>query len=341
MLSIGKKLNDKARAIAYVKGGQFDEYAIFLNNDNLDATLEEKMKLEKNKPKNGDNIDIYEHISENELRKLIKKVYGMDIRLKSKDYKLLNKLLTEGIEPQDERLKKIYDLLKSEIKTKPSDGKEIIIYDGFVQQLPRKNEDGNIIGRQYVAAPSEAGKSTYLAGIIKEYKKMKPKAPIWLFSDTPKDDKIDKLGVKRVVLDDELIDDPIEAEELMGPEEADFHSMVIFDDIDSIISKPLFKSVSALRDQILQKGRHHFVSCIVTNHKLTDYKNTSIILNEDQFITLFPKATSKYHFDYILKTYCGMSPEQIDKAYNLPTRAVSVSKNYPRFVLYQSGIYLI
>ena len=57
--------------------------------------------------------------------------------------------------------------------------------------------------------------------------------------------------------------------------------------------------------------------------QLTDYKNTSIILNESQFITLFPKATCLKNFSYILKTYCGMSDEEINRAYKLPTRWVT------------------
>lgn len=59
----------------------------------------------------------------------------------------------------------------------------------------------------------------------------------------------------------------------------------MFSDIDSIIDKKIFKQVAALRDQLLQKRRHHKISVICTNHKLTDYNNTSIILNESQFIT--------------------------------------------------------
>ena len=204
--------------------------------------------------------------------------------------------------------------------------------------MPRKNENNDIIWRQYAAAPSESGKSTYISNLVKEYKKLKPKAKIYLFSDTPRDPVLDKLGVIRILLNEELIENPIEAEELVTEEN---EALVIMDDIDSIIDKKIFKQVTALRDQLLQKGRHHKISVICTNHKLTDYKNTSIILNESQYITLFPKATSRHNFSYILKTYCGMSEDEIEKAYTLPTRWITICCLFPRYVLYQSGVYLL
>jgi len=175
----------------------------------LDSTLQEKQTEEKQKKK----VDLYDYISETELQNKLKKVYGGKYLLTGKDYKLENQLLTENIEPQDERLKKIYDLMKPEIEAR-EEKSEYICYDGILQQMSRKNHNGDIISRQYVAAPSESGKSTYLSKLVQEYKRLKPEAKIYLFSDTPKDPVLDKLGVIRIKLDEELIEDPIEAEEL-------------------------------------------------------------------------------------------------------------------------------
>ena len=96
----------------------------------------------------------------------------------------------------------------------------------------------------------------------------------------------------------------------------------------------IFNVVTALRDQLLQKGHHHKNKVICTNYKFTDYKNTLIILNESQFITLFLKATCLKNFSYILKTYYGMSDEEINRAYKLSTRWVTLSIIYPRYVFY-------
>jgi hypothetical protein len=114
------------------------------------------------------------------------------------------------------------------------------------------NDNKKIIWRQYIAAPSESEKSTYVANLIKEYKdlilKTKEEAKVYLFTDTPKDELLDSLGIIRVVLNQELIDNPIEADELTDGCQP---TLVIFDDVDSIIDKKLFKQVTALRDQIL------------------------------------------------------------------------------------------
>ena len=113
---------------------------------------------------------------------------------------------------------------------------EYVCYDSILQQMARKNEN-DMITRQYVAAPSESGKSTYLSKLVQEYKRIKSNAKIYLFSDTKKDPILDKLSVTRIKLNEELVKHPIEAEELAGGESADFHSLVILDDIDSIINK--------------------------------------------------------------------------------------------------------
>ena len=232
MISIDCKLNSKAKPIAYIKGRVNDDKVIFLNKTNLNGTLQEKQAEEKKKKK----VDIYDYISETDLQNKLKKIYGSKIRMNAKDYKLINQLLSENIEPQDERLKKIYNLMKPEIEAR-EEKPEYICYDGILQQMARKNENGDMITRQYVAAPSESGKSTYLSKLVQEYKRVKPNAKIYLFSDTKNDPILDKLGVTRIKLEEELIEHPIEAEELAGGENADFHSLVILDDIDSIINK--------------------------------------------------------------------------------------------------------
>ena len=102
MIFISCKLDPKAKPIVYVKGSVDDDKVIFLNKINLDSTLQEKQAKEKKKKK----VDIYNYISETELQNKLKKIYGSKIWMNAKDYKLINQLLSENIEPQDERLKK-------------------------------------------------------------------------------------------------------------------------------------------------------------------------------------------------------------------------------------------
>ena len=89
--------------------------------------------------------------------------------MKANNYKLINQLLSENIEPQDDRLKKIYNSMKPEIEAR-EEKPEYVCYDGILQQLIRKNDNNDIIWRQYIAAPSESGKSTYLQNWFKNIK---------------------------------------------------------------------------------------------------------------------------------------------------------------------------
>jgi hypothetical protein len=342
ILTLGYYKDKSAKAIAYVKGGIHNNKIIWLNNENIDSTLQQKMDKE-------DSNAIYimdkpepTKLCLKDLKEKVQKVQGSKFKIFDKDFKLVSELLNLNQELTDVRLKNIYNIAKTLKSDSKNEFDVITIYDGFVQQLPRMNDNKKIIWRQYIATPCEFGKSTYVANLIKEYKdlisKTKEEAKVYLFSNTPKNELFDSLGIIKVALNQELIDNPIESEELTDGCQP---TLVIFDDIDSIIDKKLFKQVTALRDQILQKGRHHNISCICTNHKLADYKNTSIILNEAQYITLFPKATAKKNFAYIMKSYCGLDDEDIDITYKLPSRFVTVCKLYPTYILYQSGVYLL
>lgn len=215
---------------------------------------------------------------------------------------------------------------------------KIDIYDGIFRQMPQivlAGEDkGKMIFRHYLAGPSQCGKSTYAASLIKEYKDYNKKNRVIIFSDTKKDAKLDKLNPIRIPLNDELIAVPIDTDELKN-------SLCVFDDIDSIVNKDIRKAVCALRDQILQKGRHDNISCICTNHQITNYKDTRILLNECQTMTLFPKASGAKAVRYVLENYFGLDKTEIADVLQLPGRWVTIHKENPRWVAYNEGIYML
>jgi len=62
------------------------------------------------------------------------------------------------------------------------------------------------------------------------------------------DPALDEWNVKRVPLDEELVENPVELEELEN-------TLVIFDDIDQIGKKSVQGAVWKLRDKILELGR--------------------------------------------------------------------------------------
>lgn len=363
MFTLGYKLDKKAVPVAYINGGMHNGKVLFLNKENLDCTLDEKdnksdvtryasessANMEHKKAKEKKKFELYDYCNEDQLKFQVKKIYGKSVRFDPRDFLTISNLIKLNIEPNDERMKMIYNTALDFVKNYFNNNeytfdkcgfREFICRDGLMQQLPRKNENNDIILRHYLAAPSESGKSYYIANLLKEYKQLKPDCKIYLFSDTKEDEILDKLGLIRIALDNDLAENPIEAVELANdpPEDG---SIVIMDDIDSIIDKKISKAVKSLRDQLLQKGRHHKISTICTNHKLADRQNTAIPINESNFITLFPKATAPSHFRYILQTYCGFSNNEVQMAYNLPGRWITISKQFPQYILYQSGAILL
>jgi len=209
---------------------------------------------------------------------------------------------------------------------------EVNIDYGLMQQYPNTDLDRECI---YIAGPSGSGKSTYAANYLKQYKKAYPDNPIILFSRKPEDPVLDKLKPMRIMIDEDLLDDPITLDELRD-------SAVVFDDIDTIADKQLLAYIQHLRDDILEVARSYHTTCICTSHQITNYKATRVLLNEATSIVFFPKSGSSHGIKYCLKQYCGISDKKdLKKILNLPSRWVCLNKTYPMHVLYSFGAYKV
>lgn len=286
----------EGRPLAFVKGGKYSGKIVHLGD--------KKQKIE----------DPYEYIEEDEIRSRKKKMNAVELAQIKREYLFKDEL--------------------SDIKSKIEDmeGKQIAIHDdGIVYPIP--NIDAS--ERMYICGPTGSGKSTQIGKYVQQFKKLFPKAEIYLFSDQKTDDVLDVHKPIRIALDETLFDNPIQIEEFPKG------SLIIFDDIDSIGEKKVSQAVSILRDTVLKRGRHQNLYCIVTAHQCTNYKDTRVILNEVSSITIFPKSGSSNGIKYLLKNYCGLDRKQIEKIFNLPSRWSLIHKNFPCFILYEKGIYLL
>ena len=117
------------------------------------------------------------------------------------------------------------------------------------------------------------------------------------------------------------------------------NSMILFDDVDTYPDKAVKLAVVHLRQDVMETGRHRMINCIITNHSLIDGHATKTILNESQLTTVFPKGGSLNQLQYLLKTYYGMSKEEIKHLIKLPSRWVAIYRPYPSCVIYSSGAY--
>lgn len=140
--------------------------------------------------------------------------------------------------------------------------------------------------------------------------------------------------IKYVRIDEDLLEDPIDPEELNK-------SLVIFDDIDTIPDKDLREYVVQLRNDLLETGRHVKCTMVNTSHHLTDYKRTRTLLNESTSVTFYPRMGGANQIKRYLSHYAGMTVDQIKRVFNLPSRWVTVSRTAPMWVLYDRGCYMV
>lgn len=199
----------------------------------------------------------------------------------------------------------------------------------------------DIINRQvvYIAGPSGSGKSTMAAEYITTFKKAFPDRPIYIFSRKKNDPALDHLNPNWVCIDERMVENPIDITTDIGSDGA----LVLFDDCATFIDDKIKKAVSKLMADILEVGRSLNIYCVVTSHLINpnERRDGRIILNESHSIVIFPKSGNSHAINYALKTYCGFSKKSIEEILNLPSRWVWISKQYPNYILYSNGAYIV
>jgi hypothetical protein len=207
-----------------------------------------------------------------------------------------------------------------------------IIDDGKLQQIP------NIESREiaYIAGPSGSGKSTYAAKYIAYLKKIFPEKDFYVFSRKDSDPPIDSLNPIRIKIDNGIVENPIDL-----TKELSEGAIVLFDDVNTVLDDKQKKAVDKLMSDIMEVGRSFDIYLVITNHLVipNEKKVARTIMNELHTLTVFPKSGSSQQIKYALKTYFGFNNKQIDQILTLPSRAVTISKSYPQYVLFDQGIY--
>lgn len=253
-------------------------------------------------------------------------IRNMKGRVSMKQIDELQKSLKNNEEPKEEKLKKLYNELKLK-----KNNKHIYLPEGECLPTFNPDEERKIF---YICGMSGCGKSTFVSKMINNYHKIFPKNKVILFSNKPKDPVLDKYSyLVRIKLNDELVEDPLDLEELRN-------SLVIYDDIEYIPTKNIRIELDRVRDLILQQGRSYRISFAYVSHLLNNYKETRVILNECHSCVLFPKMTTSYSLKYLLEKYFGFCKQDILKLKGLPSRWICVQK-IPPCIIYEKGCYMI
>ena len=204
---------------------------------------------------------------------------------------------------------------------------QIDLTDGKFEPCPDTSHERDIL---YMAGPSGSGKSTLLRLYLNNYTKEYPRNPIYVFSKLTEDPSLDSIkNLKRVKIDDRLMTQPIDCEDLAN-------SVVIFDDTDCIKNKGHKDALNALKNSILETGRHTKTSCLITSHLACKGNETRSILNEAHQIYFF--IGSGMPINYLLQNYMGLEKKQISELKKDNTRWHGFLRNFPQMVLTETSL---
>lgn len=170
----------------------------------------------------------------------------------------------------------IDDVTKSIFYDEDLKDEHVKLPDGYwIPALGTREFDGHI----YISGATGAGKSYVIRKMINNDKKRRT---CILFTDLGNEDPVfDGMDYKKYA--------PVHNE---ARNEVDGHwlkrngdnKIMIFDDVQ------FNKEIIQYRDFMLEKGRHIGSIVICVNHKLQDYFNTKVPLNESRFVICFPCA---------------------------------------------------
>ena len=235
--------------------------------------------------------------------------------------------------------KKKYNLvyLNKNDDSESSDEEKIIELPKTCKFEPRLNPYQRTVS--YICGPSGSGKSTYAAELIRAYLNFQEKE-FYIFSrtDCRGDPAFKDLKYTQIAINESLIEDPIDiTQDLIGG------SLVLFDDCNTIQNKKLKDVVEKIMEDILEVGRKLDITIIITSHLvIPNSKNFArTIMNELQYLTVFPKSGSSQQIRYALKTYFGLSNKQIDDILQIKSRWITISKSYPMYVLSERLAYIL
>ena len=195
-----------------------------------------------------------------------------------------------------------------------------------------------------LVAPSEGGK-TFLAKEICKFDQRK--RPVIVFSKIDDDESLRELSCLRTPADKKsrLVKIPLHSEDqlLDLPMNTDLQSTIcLFDDIDSF-PIDIAQFLREYRDSMLESGRHNNITVISTSHILNNFMKTKTMLNECEWVCLFPASNKRHAFSF-LKDRFGLDKAEANFFINKAMQAgryMCMKLSAPNLLLHSKGVILI
>lgn len=183
----------------------------------------------------------------------------------------------------------------------------------------------------YVVGRRGSGKSTFCSIYIKNYVASTDKKVFFIsrFEEDPS-----------IVLPERSMRIPLN--QLEEVDIYDFeNSLVVFDDIaNSTLTRGQVKQLHNFILDLIENSRHINTSVLITSHLCTNYGKTREILNESNTLVVFPQYSNRYFIEKCLKTYYGLTKEQINNVMDSRSRWVIVNTIHPKFIMDSKSISL-
>lgn len=193
---------------------------------------------------------------------------------------------------------------------------------------------------EYIAGPSESGKSTFAAGLIKRHRNVFPNTKVILFNQAPVGDDPAYAGIplQQITMNKELCADPPDI-----AKDIERGSIIVFDDVGTIYDDTIRKCITNLMMSVMELGRKYNIYCIITSHLIlpNEKKFARVIMNELQYLTVFPDSGSSQQITTALTNYFGMSKKQCKDVLKLKSRWARVHSRRPRYVMSTNIAYML
>ena len=250
------------------------------------------------------------------------------------------KAIAEIINKKDIDETKDYDKEYLFLKYLDSENKsknEFILKDQSKTIYPlnvRQGDNDDQINRVYLSGGTLSGKSYLAARLARDYKIQYPKRNIVLYSYIEDDVAYKGLNIKKIRIDESLLDDPMDIQELSN-------SLVIFDDAEAFSDKDILNELERIRNACVNTGRHYNIDTIICRQNMLESHKTKSILNSCFNIVGFPHSSSRYQFSQWLDRYLRLPKSIIQRILALPSRYVLINITTPMYILYARGAFIL
>ena len=212
--------------------------------------------------------------------------------------------------------------------------------DSNMMLLPecRPNQVASIL----ITGSKGSGKSTWAGRFVSLFKDQfqSQDDDIFLFRrQTQPDPVLDSVGLVQIPIDEGFVEDPISIEDLSLP---DAHTMVIFDDVESVAEADRKKRLIQLRNSICQDGRKLNIHVINILHNMRGGPATVNVLMESDGIVVFPNSITD-HIRTGLKEYFDFDKRMFQALQDWKgvSRWMYFNKEYPRYCIHEKGGFII